>query len=231
MISNMTNIPQNLSYNQTLNSGGNWTMPGNFDGMPPMHNSQWNPSWMNRQFPTGGWMNQEFTSFPWTQSDLGSFTVEPSTSSWFTAPITSQSSMFSGSHSSEMNTGFGGKFGIGGTEWPNAGFRMPTNGTLGLASVRFLDKDTETVIEIHAPGFMTETAEVCAIANEIRIRFFGTGDDKTQNSPMKLTLPLPTFGDGQQIQATAVNDFMRITVATRKEIASTIKKIKPSKFK
>ncbi|MEN8237105.1 MAG: hypothetical protein ABFQ95_06150 [Pseudomonadota bacterium] len=235
MIQNTTSFPQNMSYSQTLNGAGNWTAPGGFDSTTPINNSQWNPNWMtDQQFPTGGMMAQGLMSGPliqdpWMQGPCmkagqTGFGINPSTNNWFSAPLTSNSfasqyPMFSFSGQQTENP------------FTYKGFGSPSMNPLGTANVRFIDNDTETIIEIHALGLNMENSEVSTIANEIRVRFFGGSTRQTSEMSSMLVLPMPTFGDNQQVQAAATNDFLRIVVATRKEIANTIKKIKPTKLK
>lgn len=238
MISSTANFPQNMSYSQTLNGGGNWNVPGNFEAMTSMSNSQWNPECMPNQYPRGGLMNHGFTpnpwmQGPWMQTDCNALGMNPAPSNWFNAPVMSnhiatQSPIWGYSGQQTENP-----FTVSGFDTPGmtSSHGLSMMHPIGMANVKFIDNDTETIIEIYTPGLNLENSEVSTVANEIRVRFSGGNTSQASEMPFKLVLPMPAFGDGQQLQASAANDFLRIVVATRKEIASTIKKVKPTKIK
>ena len=122
---------------------------------------------------------------------------------------------------------FGG--GLQGGTWSPFGNGTPSNFMTGMENVRFIDNDTETVIEIFMPGINAANTEVTAIGHEIRIRLIGGGTVTGLDS--FFSVPMPLYGEGSQIQASASNELLRLVVPTRKEIASKIKKVKPSKMK
>ncbi len=189
-----------FKFSQTMNTGNAWTP------FPGIDNN-------NYSFQPFGWNNPQ--SFP-----MQSF--RSNDSQWHAMPFTGQTTF-----QVPMTRGFASPAqGFNQQTMMNQFFRNPT-----IANVRFVDNDTEVIFEIQTPGFNTETTEITAMGDQIRVRVFvQTGAGSGDNVPFMLTLPMPSLGDMNQIKASAANDFLRITVPTRKEIVDTFKKIKPTKI-
>ncbi len=94
------------------------------------------------------------------------------------------------------------------------------------ANVRYNDNDTETIIEFSVPGMNMEESTISIFGGEMRVRMGGSHSSGTFYS-----LPIPGYGDVSRIQASASSETLRITVPTQKEIANTVRKIKPTRMK
>lgn len=100
-----------------------------------------------------------------------------------------------------------------------------------LSNVRYIDNDTETIIDCFLPGINAESSEVVAIGGEIRIRYpLNQVWPNMLNTEGAFSLPLPQLGDGSRIKAQAINDFLRITVPTAANVVNTIQKVRPAKI-
>ena len=99
------------------------------------------------------------------------------------------------------------------------------------SNVRYIDNDSETIIDCFLPGINTELTEVVSIGNEIRIRgIHQNATTGTLSGQTFLSLPLPQLGDGSKLKAQAINDFLRITVPTAANITSKMQKVRPVKI-
>jgi hypothetical protein len=224
-------MPTHHAINGWSTPWGTWSTPWSNWGTPwGGHNTGWTPGWGQTQAWGTPWNHTSWNNTPWNNTTWNNTTWNNPSTNWW------------------QGTGsqWGNVCGIhGGTCASPATFVTPTgwqnvsawNGTgqsvsLTGSGVRYIHNDSDTVIEIYIPGVKTENLEVLTIGGELRIRQAGSrtqgGLDTTEGY---LSVALPVYCDGTQLQAQAAGEYLRITVPTRKEVASSIKKFKPTRLK
>ncbi len=207
--------------------------PMGFDSTMPSQFGSSNPFGVNNMNPMGlgGSMPSQFGS----NNPFGGSNMNPM---GFGGSMPSQFGSNNPFGVNNMNPmGFGGsmpsQFGSNNPFWGNnMNFSGMDSSMQNPANVRYTDNDTETVIEFSLPGITPENATLSIVGREMRIRpFGGSRGNKNMGDNSYYSLPIPGYGDISSIQFSATDDLLRITIPTQKEIANTIKTIKPVRIK